>query len=59
MTSQEAYEKCIKEKKRIIELEDLIATDLEYSYFYARDIIKEPWKRGEEVISNYHPELFL
>ena len=53
MTPQEAYEKCIKEKKRILELEDLIATDPdpEHSYYYACDIIKGPWERGEDAIS--------
>ena len=52
MTSQEAYEKCFRENKRILELEELIATDPEYSYLYASEVIKIPFQLGEEVIAS-------
>ena len=55
MTPEEAYYKCRKKNKRIPELEEIIATNSYCSYFYARNIIKGPWKRGEEAI-NKHPE---
>lgn len=52
MTPQEAYEKCVKEKRRIPELEDLIATNPEYSFRYARFIIQEPFEKGHPIIFN-------
>jgi hypothetical protein len=55
MTPQEAYKKCLKEKRRIIELEQIISTDSEYSYYYAHYIIKGPWEQGENSISS-NPE---
>ena len=51
MTPKEAYRKCIKEKKRTPELENIIANDPEWSYCYAYYVIKGPWERGEESIS--------
>ena len=51
MTPIEAYEKCKKQDKRILELEDLIATDPERSYRYATDVIQGHWERGENTIS--------
>jgi hypothetical protein len=51
MTPKEAYRKCIKENSRTPELEKLIATDPNYSYLYAVNIIKEPWEKGEKSIS--------
>ena len=51
MTPKDAYEKCRKKDKRILELEKIISTDSYYSYRYARDIIKEPFELGEDVIS--------
>lgn len=39
MSSEQAYEKCLNENRRIIELEEIIATDLDCSYRYARDMI--------------------
>jgi lambda repressor-like predicted transcriptional regulator len=32
------------------DLEDLIVKDPEYSYMYARDLIKGPWVKGEDAI---------
>lgn len=52
MTPQEAWLKCKNQKKRIPELEDVIATDSKYSYYYASNIIKGRWKKGEESIAN-------
>lgn len=46
-----AFSECIKENKRIPEYENSIITNHMYSYFYARDIIKGPFKKGEEKIS--------
>jgi hypothetical protein len=51
MTPKEAFEKCKKENKRIIELEDLISADLDYSYRYAREIIKGRFEKGEDNFS--------
>jgi hypothetical protein len=53
MIPEEAYYKCEKENRRIPELEDLIATDPEYSYHYSFYIIKGRFKQGEETISKY------
>lgn len=60
MTPKEAYEKCYKQKKRILKLEDIIATDSKYSYCYSFNIIKGPWERGEEAISKdpWHSYLY-
>ena len=46
-----AFSECIKKNKRIPEYENSIITNDIYSYFYARDIIKGPFKEGEEKIS--------
>ena len=51
MTPFEAYMKCKKENKRILELEDIIICDPKCSYYYANDIIKGPWEKGEDSIS--------
>ena len=55
MTPWKAFSKCLEQNKRILELEDIISTDSQFSYCYARDIIKKPWKKGENTISkDYH-----
>ena len=48
MTPGEAYNKCIKENKRMLDLEDIISIDPEHSYLYAYNIIKESWEKGEK-----------
>ena len=52
MTPKEAYKKCLKENKKIPELESIIATDPYSSYRYARDVIKRYWEKGENLISS-------
>ena len=52
MTPQDIYEKCLNEKRRILELEEIISKDHRYSFFYARDIIKGTWEEGEKSIIN-------
>lgn len=51
MSPYEAYCKCLEQKIRILELEEMIATDSECSYWYALNVIKGPFEGGEEVIS--------
>ena len=51
MSPQKAYQKCKKENRRISELEKNIATDPEYSYYYALQIIEGPFESGEDTIS--------
>ena len=51
MNPYTAYLECLNKNKRIPELEAIIATDPKWSYNYALDVIKGPWKRGEEAIS--------
>lgn len=51
MTSEEAYNECLKQNKNIPELESFIINEAKWSFFYARDIIKKRWEKGENVIS--------
>jgi hypothetical protein len=51
MTPQEAYFKCKNQKKRIPELEDVIATDPLYSYMYAENVIKGRFEECEKTIA--------
>jgi hypothetical protein len=51
MTPREVYLICLGRKKRSPDLEGIISIDPYYSYVYARDIIKGPFKKGEKVIS--------
>jgi hypothetical protein len=51
MTPEKAYFKCLHEKRRIPELESIIATDSNYSYWYAFDIIKGRFIEGEKSIA--------
>lgn len=51
MTPKEAFEKCLKENRRILELEEMISTNMDCSYLYARDVIRGPFQLGEDVIS--------
>jgi len=54
MTSYEAYQKCLKQNKRIPKLEEIISIDSQCSYYYALNVIQGPFERGEEIISK-HP----
>jgi len=55
MTPQEAYykAKAYNLGNRMPEIEPTIIKDAEYSYLYARDIIKGKWELGEPIISKY------
>ena len=53
MSFQEAYKKCYYEKRRIPELESIIANDPNYSYCYARHIIKGRFIEGEKIIATH------
>lgn len=46
-----AYRLALRLKRRFPLAEKNIAKDGEYSYFYAKDIIKGPWKDGEAAIA--------
>jgi hypothetical protein len=54
MTSYKAYYECYRKCKRIPELEDIISTSPQYSYYYALNIIRGPWEEGKDIISK-HP----
>ena len=51
MSPKEAYKRCCFEKRRIPELESIIANDPNYSYCYARHIIKGRFIEGERRIT--------
>jgi hypothetical protein len=51
MTPQEAYYKCLNEKRRIQELEDIITNPM-WSYYYARNVIKGPFDKSHYIIFN-------
>jgi len=51
MTPEQAYYKAKKSGKRMPELELTISKDAQYSYFYARDVIKGRWELAEPAIS--------
>jgi hypothetical protein len=55
MSPEDVYMKCLKEKKRIHELEPLIIKDPKICFIYSRDIIKGRFKEGEKIIAT-HPE---
>lgn len=52
MTPKEAFEKCLNKKRIIPELEEIIATNPEYSFRYARFIIQGPFEKGHSIIFN-------
>ena len=52
MTPKDAYEKCRKKDKRILELEKIISTDSYYSYRYAYIIIGGPFEKCHSIIFN-------
>ena len=54
MTPEQAYLRCIKENKKISELEGIISNDYYYSYLYALHVIEGPFEKGEKEISK-HP----
>lgn len=51
MTPLEAYTRCLYSKKRISELEPIIATNSYFSFFYCYYIIGDSWKEGEPIIA--------
>jgi len=51
MTPQEAYRKAYNSGKRIPELEQTISKNAEYSYYYAKDVIKDRFIIAEPIIS--------
>jgi len=51
MSPKEVYKKCFFEKRRILELESIIANDPDYSYYYALHIIKGRFIEGERSIT--------
>jgi hypothetical protein len=51
MTPEEAYKKSFYKNKRIPELEPIIATKANWSFYYAKVIIKGRWIEGEKIIS--------
>jgi len=52
MTPEEAYNKSKKENHRVLELENIIAEDPEYSYHYASNVIRGPFRKGHVSIFN-------
>ena len=59
MTPEQAYNICYNNKRRILKLEPLIATDANWSYWYAANVINGPFKKGEDIISKYTMESYL
>jgi len=51
MTPHQAYCKARESEKRIPELEPTISKNAEYSYYYAKDVIKDRFILGEAAIS--------
>ena len=51
MTPKEAAEKCFNEKRRIFELEDIIAEEDSIAVYYAVKVIKGRFEKGESIIS--------
>ena len=51
MSPEEAYKECYFNNKRISELENIILTSTQYSYYCARYIIEGRWGKGEKIIS--------
>ena len=51
MTPVEAYRRCSNENRRILDLEEIIATDSYYSCLYAQYIMRGKFERGEISIS--------
>lgn len=50
MTPEEAYWIIRKDNKRNRKLEKFILNDPRYTFFYIENVIKEPWKEGEQAI---------
>jgi len=51
MTPYQAYEKAYNSGKRIPKLEPTISKDAFSSFYYALNVIKGKWEKGEETIS--------
>ena len=49
--SSEAYKYAYDIGRPVPELENIIAEDIYYSYYYAKDIIKDRFKKGENTIA--------
>ena len=60
MTPYESYWQARKQGYGTPELEATIATDSEYSYLYANEIIKGRWEPGETIITTdaYYSEIY-
>ena len=50
MTAKEAYERALKAKERLPELEHIIMQSAGHAHYYARDIIEDRWLEAEPVI---------
>ena len=51
MNAEEAYGKALVEDKRFSELESVILQDAQFSYYYAKNILKGRWKEGETIMA--------
>ena len=51
MTPAKAYEKCFANNKREISLESIIASNAEYGYYYAKNIIGNRFIEAEKTIA--------
>lgn len=51
MTPQEAYAACLSERKRIPQLELIIAQESMFAYYYAIEMINGRFELGEKTIS--------
>jgi hypothetical protein len=53
MIPKEAYLICLSRKRKSPDLEVIISTNPQYSYLYARDVIKGRWEEGENIIATH------
>jgi hypothetical protein len=51
MTAAKAYENCFANNKRELDLESIIASDAEYGYYYAKNIIGSRFIEAEKTIA--------
>lgn len=59
LTPEQAYYVCYNKKRRILELEHIIITDPNWSYWYAVNVINGPFKKGEKIISKDSTRSYL
>lgn len=50
MTPESAYKSALKSRRRMPDLEPIILTSAEYSFFYAQNIIGGAWQEAEPII---------